>query len=130
MSQKLLICIVDDNRCFRDALEALIISMDYDVATFASAEDYLNSDIVVRTSCLISDWQMPGRNGGDLQDRLMANGHRIPTLFVTAVCSEKERSRLLKAGALGVLEKPLDVDALIDCLRKAFENALLARAGI
>ena len=123
MSQKLLICIVDDNRCFRDALEALIISMNYDVATFASAEDYLNSDIVVRTSCLISDWQMPGMNGGDLQDRLMANGHRIPTLFVTAVCSEKERSRLLKAGALGVLEKPFDVDALIDCLRKAFDNA-------
>jgi FixJ family two-component response regulator len=123
MSQKLLICIVDDNRCFRDALEALIISMDYNVATFASAEDYLNSDVVVRTSCLISDWQMPGMNGGDLQDRLMANGHRIPTIFVTAVCPEKERARLLKAGALGVLEKPFDVNALIACLHKAVGRA-------
>jgi len=52
MSQKLLICIVDDNQCFRDALEALIISMGYDVAAFASAEDYLSSDLVMQTSCL------------------------------------------------------------------------------
>jgi FixJ family two-component response regulator len=123
MPQQRLVCIVDDNRCFRDALEALIVSMDYNVAAFASAEDYLNSDLVVRTSCLISDWQMPGMNGGDLQDRLIAGGHRIPTIFVTAVCPEKERARLLKAGALGVLEKPFDVDTLIECLHHAFGSA-------
>jgi FixJ family two-component response regulator len=120
MSQKRLICIVDDNQCFRDALEALLISMDYDVAAFASAEDYLNSHIMVRTSCLISDWQMPGMNGGDLQDRLTASGHRIPTIFVTAVCPAKERARLLKAGALAVLEKPFDVNMLIECLHDVF----------
>ena len=123
MSHQHLVCIVDDNRCFRDALEALIISMDYEVTTFASAEDFLNSDVVARTSCLISDWQMPGMNGGDLQDRLIAGGHRIPTIFVTAVCPEKERARLLKAGALGVLDKPFDVKALIDCLHHAFGGA-------
>ncbi|MGB8630290.1 MAG: response regulator [Xanthobacteraceae bacterium] len=123
MSQKFLICIVDDNRCFRDALEALIVSMDYDVAAFASAEDYLNSDLVERTSCLISDWQMPGMNGGELQDRLTASGHRIPAIFVTAVCPEKERTRLLKGGALGVLEKPFDVNALVECLHNALGSA-------
>ena len=120
MSQKLLICIVDDNQCFRDALEALIISMGYDVAAFASAEDYLSSDLVMQTSCLISDWQMPGMNGADLQDRLIAGGHRVPTIFVTAVCTEKERARLLKAGAISVLDKPFDVSALIECLQKVF----------
>jgi FixJ family two-component response regulator len=120
MSQKLLICIVDDNRCFREALEALVVSLGYDVATFASAEGYLNSDLIVSTSCLISDWQMPGMNGGDLQDRLIGNGHRIPIVFVTAVCPEKERARLIKAGAIGVLEKPFDVNALIECLNNAF----------
>jgi FixJ family two-component response regulator len=123
MSQQRLVCIVDDNRCFRDALEALIASMDYNVAAFASAEDYLNSDVVVRTSCLISDWQMPGMNGGDLQDRLIAGGHLIPIIFITAVCPEKERVRLLKAGALGVLEKPFDVATLIEFLREAFGRA-------
>jgi FixJ family two-component response regulator len=123
MSQKLLICIVDDNQCFRDALEALIFSMGYDVAAFASAEDYLDSDLVAQTSCLISDWQMPGMNGADLQDRLIADGHRIPVIFVTAVCTEKERTRVLRAGALSVLEKPFDVKALIECLHRAFGNA-------
>lgn len=122
MSQKLLICIVDDNRCFRDALEALIASMGYDVAGFASAEDYLTSDLIVQTSCLISDWQMPGVNGAELQDRLVADGHRIPTIFVTAVCTEKERARLLKAGAISVLDKPFDVNALMECFRKAFAS--------
>lgn len=123
MSQKRLICIVDDNQCFRDALEALVVSMDYEVAAFASAEDYLSSDLVVLTSCLISDWQMPGMNGDELQDRLTDGGHRIPTIFLTAVCPEKERARLLKAGALGVLEKPFDVDAFIECLHRAFAAA-------
>ena len=120
MSQRLLICIVDDNPCFRDALEALVSSMGYDVAAFASAEDYLSSELIVQTSCLISDWQMPGMNGAELQDRLAADGHRIPIIFVTAVCTEKQRARLLKAGAISVLEKPFDVDVLIECLQEAF----------
>jgi FixJ family two-component response regulator len=120
MSQKLLICIVDDNPCFRDALEALVASMGHDVAAFGSAEDYLSSGLVVQTSCLISDWQMPGMNGADLQDRLATDGHRIPIIFVTAVCTEKERARLMKAGAISVLDKPFDVNAFIECLDKAF----------
>ncbi len=123
MSQKLLICIVDDNECFRDALEALIISLGYNVAAFASAEDYLSSDLVAQTSCVISDWQMPGMNGADLQDRLIASGHRIPIIFVTAICPEKERTRLLKAGAVSVLDKPFEVDALIACLHQALGSS-------
>jgi FixJ family two-component response regulator len=119
MSKKVLISIVDDNQCFREALEALMISMDYEVAAFDSAEDYLVSDCVARTSCLISDWQMPGMSGTDLQDRLIAEGHRIPVIFVTADCAESERIRMLNAGALGVLPKPFDTRALIECLNQA-----------
>jgi FixJ family two-component response regulator len=96
MSKKVLISIVDDNRCFREALEALMISMDYEVAAFGSGEDYLGSDCVARTSCLISDFQMPGMSG-----------------------TESERSRMLNAGAMGVLPKPFDTSALIECLNRA-----------
>jgi FixJ family two-component response regulator len=120
MSKKFLISIVDDNQCFREALEALVISMDYEVAAFDSAEDYLLSDCVARTSCLISDWQMPGMSGSDLQDRLIVEGHRIPVIFVTADCPESERIRMLNAGALGVLPKPFDTRALIEYLNKVF----------
>src|ERR1700745_1294913 len=116
MSKKLLISIVDDNQCFREALEALIVSMGYAVAAFHCAEDYLASDFAARTACLISDWRMPGMSGADLQDRLVANGHRIPVIFVTAICPETEWTRMLKAGALSVLPKPFDAKVLIECL--------------
>jgi len=119
MSKKVLISIVDDNQCFREALEALMISMGYDVAAFDSAEDYLVSECVARTSCLISDWRMPGMSGADLQDRLIAEGHHIPVIFVTAAYAESERVRMLSAGALGVLPKPFDTGALIECLNQA-----------
>ena len=76
MPKKILISIVDDNQCFREALEALMVSMGYNVALFDCAEDYLVSGFVAQTSCLISDWQMPGMSGADLQDRLVAEGHR------------------------------------------------------
>ncbi|MGA7229431.1 MAG: response regulator [Xanthobacteraceae bacterium] len=88
MPKKLLISVVDDNQCFREALEALMVSMGYNVALFDCAEDYLVSGFVAQTSCLISDWQMPGMSGADLQDRLVAEGHRIPVIFVTAACTE------------------------------------------
>jgi FixJ family two-component response regulator len=120
MSKKILISIVDDNQCFRAALEALMISMGYEVAAFSSAEDYLVSACMARTSCLISDWQMPGMSGTDLQDRLIAEGHRIPVIFVTAACPERERIRMLNAGALGVLPKPFDIRALTECFNKVF----------
>jgi FixJ family two-component response regulator len=119
MPKKPLISIVDDNQCFRTALEALMISMGYNVAAFDCAEDYLASDFVAQTSCLISDWQMPGMSGADLQDRLVAEGHRIPVIFVTAACTETERTNVLNAGALAVLPKPFDVRALIKCLNRA-----------
>ena len=119
MSKKILICIVDDNQCFREALEALLISLGYAVAAFESAEDYLVSDCVAQTSCLISDWQMPGMSGTDLQDRLIAEDHRVPVIFVTAACAENERIRMLNAGALGVLPKPFDTKALIECRNQA-----------
>jgi FixJ family two-component response regulator len=122
MSKKVLISIVDDNQCFREALEALMISMDYEVAAFGSGEDYLASDFVARTSCLISDWKMPGMSGIELQDRLIAEGHRLPVIFVTAGCAESEQNRVLNAGALGVLPKPFDARALIECLNHALRH--------
>ena len=118
MSKKLLISIVDDNQCFREALESLVLSVGYDVASFGCAEDYLASDFVPQTACLISDWQLPGMSGADLQDRLLAGGHRIPVLFVTAFCAEIEQNRMLKAGALSILPKPFDASTLIECLNK------------
>ena len=119
MTKDFLISVVDDDQYVRNGLEHLIRSVDgYKVATFSSAEEYLQSGVVAHTSCLISDYQMPGMTGADLQRRLTADGYRIPIIFLSADCSEEDRNRLLNDGALCVLDKPLDEKILFEWLKR------------
>ncbi len=103
----------------REALEALIRALGYDVHAFASAQDYLKSDRISDTTCLISDVQMPGMTGLDLQKRLIADGFRIPTIFVTGLFREAVRAAAMAAGAVAFLEKPVDAQSLRQCIKKA-----------
>ena len=117
-----MISIVDDDESVREATKGLVRSLGYVAATFASSEEFLNSDRVNDTSCLISDVQMPGLNGLELQSRLIAMGRRIPIIFVTAFPHEQARLRALKAGAVGFLSKPFSDDNLIHCLDRAIAD--------
>lgn len=114
-----LISIVDDDEPNREATEALIRSLGYIAAAFASAEEYLQSDCARSSSCLITDLQMPGMSGAELQDRLIADGCQTPIIFVTAFPEDKIRARVLRAGALCFLSKPVNDECLIQCLDKA-----------
>jgi FixJ family two-component response regulator len=113
------IAIVDDDTSVREATRRLIRSMGYSAVAFSSAEEYLQSECVHDTSCLISDVNMPGMNGTDLQDRLIADGHRTPVIFMTAFPTEVLRTRALKSGALGFLSKPFNEERLLVCVRSA-----------
>jgi len=93
--------------------------MGYAAETFTSAEEYLRSNRAAATACLISDVQMPGMNGADLQDQLIADGHHTPIIFVTAFPDEGIRARVMKAGVFGFLTKPFSDESLIECLDKA-----------
>lgn len=128
MSKAPVISIVDDDASVRDATKALIRSLGYTAATFSSAEEYLGSERIRETSCLILDVQMPGMNGVDLQDRLIADGHRTPVIFVTAFPEEGVRARALGAGAVGFLGKPFDDEHLIECLDKALNSKVTGAA--
>ena len=66
---------------------------------------------------------MPGMSGLDLQDRLVASGHRIPIIFITAYSGENVRARAMKAGAVAFLTKPFDADHLSGCVEKALQAA-------
>lgn len=114
-----LISIIDDDESVREATKGLIRSLGYVAATFASAEDYLRSDHVADTSCLITDIQMPGMSGVELQDRLIADGYRTPIIFITAFPEARTRARVLRAGACGFLSKPFNDESLIECLEMA-----------
>jgi FixJ family two-component response regulator len=114
-----MISIVDDDESVREAAKGLLRSLGYGTATFASAEDFLQSNRVNDTSCLITDVQMPGLSGVELQSHLIAQGHRTPMIFVTACLDEKTRARALKAGAIGFLSKPFNEERLIEYIHAA-----------
>jgi len=113
------IFIVDDDDFARESLRDLIESLGYEVATFESAERFLEAACLAETSCLITDLQMPGLSGLDLQSRLIVEGHCVPVIFITAFPEERFQRRALNAGAVGFLTKPFDENALISCLERA-----------
>jgi len=113
------ISIIDDDQVVREATGDLVQSLGYEVATFESAERFLESGRLAETSCLITDLQMPGLSGLDLQSRLIAEGQRIPVIFITAFPEERFRRRAMNAGAVGFLSKPFDEESLIRYLETA-----------
>lgn len=119
MAKSHVISIIDDDPSVREATQSLIRSLGYDAQVFASAEEYLQSDRLNDSSCLITDLHMPGMSGSDLQDRLIADGYQIPIIFVTAYYEDRIRDRVMDAGAFGFLRKPFNDDSLIACLDRA-----------
>jgi FixJ family two-component response regulator len=115
------ISIVDDDGSVREATQSLVRSLGYRALTFRSAQEFLESPQLKTTACLITDVQMPGLSGVDLQDRLLAEGRRIPVIFVTAFLDEGLQARVLKSGAFGYLPKPFKEDRFIECLDAALE---------
>jgi len=117
-----IISIIDDDESMRCAIKSLVTSLGLDAHTFASPEAFLQSPHLDHTSCVITDLQMPGLNGVDLQTSLLAQGRRIPIIFVTALPEERLRARALAAGALGFLGKPFESETLIKLIEKAIET--------
>jgi len=116
-----IISIIDDDESMRCAIKSLVTSLGLDAYTFASAEAFLQSPHLDDTSCVITDLQMPGLNGVELQKSLLAQGRRIPIIFVTAFPEERLRARAVEAGALGFLSKPFESETLITLIGKAIE---------
>jgi FixJ family two-component response regulator len=113
------ISIVDDDEAVRLALRSLVRSLGYISNVFASAEEFLESPHLSETSCLISDVQMPGMNGIELQCRLRTMDYGTPVIFVTAFPDERNRARALEAGAIGFLEKPFEGRTMIMLIETA-----------
>jgi FixJ family two-component response regulator len=96
-------------------------ALGYHASMFASADEFLKSEQIRDTSCIITDVQMPGPNGIDLHDRLIARGHCIPIIFITGYPEDGARAHAMKAAAVGFLSKPYNVEHLIGCLDKALK---------
>ena len=118
-----IVMIVDDDDSIRKAVRRLMKSYGFAVETFASAEEFLGSDRLAKTSCLILDIHMPGMNGLELQKRLVASGSVVPIIFITAFTDDRARAQAMSAGAAGYLAKPFSDDELLNCIHSVLENA-------
>ena len=96
-----MISIVDDDELFRRAAAGFVSSLGYEVVAFGSAEEFLKSNWLDDTACLISDVEMPGMSGIELQKGLIAQGYRLPVIFITAYSELNARAQALASGALG-----------------------------
>jgi FixJ family two-component response regulator len=122
LDQVPVISIIDDDQSVREATKSLLRSLDYKALTFCSAEEFLSSAQVAATTCLITDVQMPGIGGVELQNRLIAGGHRMPIIFITAFPDERVERRVLQSGAIGYLRKRFNEDHLIDYINAALDR--------
>jgi FixJ family two-component response regulator len=115
-----LVSIVDDDESVRESLPDLLREFGFAAQAFASAEEFLASDYVGQTKCLILDIAMPGMSGPDLQRELAHRRQAIPIVFITAHADESVRPHLLGQGAVECLLKPFSDTALLGALNAAF----------
>jgi FixJ family two-component response regulator len=121
MNKRSLVSVVDDDESVRESLPDLLGQFGYAARTFSSAEEFLASNCIDETSCLILDVAMPGMTGPDLQRELTRRRQEIPIVFITANRDETVRPRVLEQGAVECLFKPFSDTALLDALNAAIE---------
>jgi len=117
-----MISIIDDDAFAREGISGLVQSYGYDVSAFSSAEHFLTFGSLDEVKCVVTDLNMPGLNGLELQRELRDRGCRIPVIFVTAYPDERQKRRALDAGAVGFLSKPFSEQSLLDCLHIALRS--------
>ncbi len=117
--QPLVVVVVDDDESVRESLPDLLKEFGFAVLAFSSADEFLVSDSVDRTMCLVLDIAMPGMSGLDLQKELKSRGYKIPIIFITGQKDESIYKRVLEQGAVDILLKPFSDIALQEALSKA-----------
>ena len=117
MASPIHLSIVDDDQSVREGLSRLLSSVGFGVSTFASAEEYLISNLAGKATCLVLDIRMPGMTAIDLERQLVANHSEVPVIFMTAHEEETERAQALEGNARTVLIKPVSEEALLNVSR-------------
>jgi FixJ family two-component response regulator len=123
MSNAQIIVIIDDDDLIRESMQSLLESLGYASETFASAEEYVRSDHVRDTACLIVDVQMPGMTGFDLQDWMISNQYCTPIIFMSGLSTAAVKVRAKATIGTGFLDKPVNVARLEEYLKRALNGS-------
>ena len=116
-----LLSVVDDDESVRESLPDLLRKLGFAARAFSSAQEFLSSDSVDETKCLILDVAMPGMTGLDLQQELTRRGHKVPIIFITAQKDVSIREQAFRQGAAQVLYKPFSAAALLEALKETLK---------
>jgi FixJ family two-component response regulator len=119
---QLLSVVVDDDESVRESLPDLLREFGLAARAFSSGKDFLSSNCVDETSCLILDVAMPGMSGPELQQELKRRGNNIPIIFITGRRDDTVRAQVLKQGAAGFLLKPFADGALLAAIKTALQG--------
>jgi FixJ family two-component response regulator len=119
-----MISIIDDDDSVRESLRRLMRSVGFAVNVFASAEEFLDSDRIRNTDCLILDVRLPGMSGLELQRHLETSHSEIPIIFITSYEDDEVRARALNTGAVGYFLKPFDDEDLLDAIDTALKSKI------
>jgi len=119
-----MISIVDDNDSVRESLRRLMRFVGFAVNVFASAEEFLDSDRLRYTDCLILDVRLPGMDGLELQRHLATSHSEIPIIFITSYEDDEVRARALNTGAVDYFLKPFDDEDLLDAIDTALKSKI------
>jgi FixJ family two-component response regulator len=122
VSHHTLISVVDDDKSVREAMKSLLGSVGFETEVFSSAEDFLNSDRLTDTDCLILDVRMSGMTGLELQRLLNAAACDVPIIFISAHDDGEAREKGLLAGAIDFLQKPFSEDALLSAINTSLDR--------
>jgi FixJ family two-component response regulator len=115
------VILVDDDPSVRKALQRLIQTAGFAVASFADAASYLASEVPCPPACIVLDIRMPAMTGFELQTAIAGTSRALPVVFITGHGDERVRSQALEAGAVDVLFKPIDEEELVSAIEKALE---------
>jgi FixJ family two-component response regulator len=118
-----IIAAVDDDFRVRESIQSLFESAGYNLALFASADDFLGSGMLPEAACVITDVRMPGTDGIELQRRIRKQCPVLPVIFISAHVSEETRQRALAEGAIEFLYKPFDAAELLEVVQAALSRS-------
>ena len=118
-----IVYVVDDDPSVCRALARLLRTAGWSAETFPSADAFLSQSIPARPACLVLDIQLPGPSGLDLQQALARARRDVPIIFLTGHGDVPTSVRAMKAGAVDLLQKPVNDEVLLDCVRRALEKS-------
>jgi two-component system response regulator FixJ len=117
-----IVFIVDDDEADRDSLAALLDTYGFRTRNYASAQEFLDQFAPAARGCLLLDVRLPGMSGLELQERLTAEGVRLPIIVITAYGDVPTAVRAMKAGAVEFIEKPYDGDVVVSAIRSVLDH--------